>query len=138
MGGFVSMSKGGFFFLSVKDIHSQRVWLTQLGDISLTNEEYETALQKFREALALDPKDCEALASRGQTYLRQDNYEAALEDFNHALELEPNNDSTLALRGETHKRQGNYEAALEDFNRALELEAGNDWIPMTVDVSTWL
>jgi len=109
------------------DINRQIVWLTELGRISSESKDYETALQHYTDALALDENNTYAITGRGATYGQMGNYPAALADFDRTIELNDKYAWAIACRGKTHRLMDNYSSALADFNQAIELNDKYGW-----------
>ncbi len=102
----------------------------QLGD-------YEGAIEKFSQALRLNPKDSQAYVNRGNArheiaQLSGDPdsfYKAAIEDFNQALSINPGGAQAYLSRGivryeiaqYSKNPDKDYQQAIEDFNQAVRL-----------------
>jgi tetratricopeptide (TPR) repeat protein len=77
---------------------SEAYYRTALGAICLAEDELETALEHFDEALRLNPKDSAALVNRGEVNLRLGNILEAAQDFARAVDLDPENKDPLTMR----------------------------------------
>lgn len=94
--------------------------------------EYERALRKYDEALAIDANHIHALRGRARTLMELGKSPQALNEFNTAIALAPEVGATYANRGILHDRMGRYENAIADYERALaldpELAEGPHWL----------
>jgi len=94
--------------------------------------EYERALEKYDEALAILPDHIHALRGRARSLMQLGQSAQALAAFNTAVALEPEFAATYANRGILHDRMGRYEKAIEDYERAIALDAetaeGPHWL----------
>jgi tetratricopeptide (TPR) repeat protein len=94
--------------------------------------EYERALAKYDEALAIDPNHLHAMRARANTLMQLGQTPQALAEFNTAIALDPEFGATYANRGILHDRMGRYRKAIEDYERALALD------PELTDGPHWL
>jgi len=79
----------------------------------------QQALEKFSQALSIDPNYYSALRGRGFVYWGMSDYKRALLAFNYCLEKKPDDKLVLYQRGWAHFHLGNYKKALFDFNATL-------------------
>lgn len=79
------------------------------------------ALEKYVEAINLNPDNAYVYNNRGLAYAGMNEYEKALNDYNKALELNPNIVHTYVNRGLTYMELKNFSRAIEDFNRAIQI-----------------
>jgi tetratricopeptide (TPR) repeat protein len=96
-------------------------------------EDYsEAAAADLERALALDPRDTDALKLLAQIALRHEAYELAMEYLDQALEVDADPEGWL-LRGVCYFKQSppRYELAAADFGRALPL------MPETEELYIW-
>lgn len=94
--------------------------------------EYERALARYDEALAIVPNHMHALRGRARTLMQLGRSAEALQAFDTAIALEPEFGPTYANRGILHDRMGRYEKAIADYEKAMELE------PETAEGPHWL
>jgi hypothetical protein len=96
--------------------------LLEEGESLLHGDNYEDALGRFEEALAIDPRNSEALIKRGMTLERLQRMDAALESYDRAIAT--NGSLTLAYlhKGAICNRLQRYREALECYERALQAE----------------
>lgn len=92
------------------------------GESLLHGDNFEDALGRFEEALAIDPRNSEALIKRGMTLERLQRMDAALESYDRAIAT--NGSLTLAYlhKGAICNRLQRYREALECYERALQAE----------------
>ena len=100
-------------------------------------EDYEGAIEKFDQALLLNPKNVKAYVNRGNARYKTAQYSGdpdklyrgAIEDFNQALRFNPEETEAYVRRGfvrdviaqYSKDPEKDYKAAIEDFNKALRL-----------------
>jgi len=83
--------------------------------------DYATARKLANEALALEPKNPEALYLLGLSCLRLRDNPAAEKAFTQLIELQPKLWYAYDGRGDALLKQGHFDAAVRDFDKALEL-----------------
>jgi len=106
------------------------------GDIFLGGGEYDAALERFTEALAVSPDHRGALMGRALAYLQAERYAEGEAEFTYLIEymektLEPDDITGVAVlagaygnRGILYDRTGRYEKALADYIQALKIDEG--------------
>lgn len=104
------------------------------GDILLTDEKYDAAIERFDAALAVSPDHRGALMGKGIAYLQSGRPAQAEAVFTHLIGRLPRtlaaDDATgrgvlsgaYANRGILHDRLGRYDAALADYEQALAID----------------
>ena len=80
------------------------------------------AIAAYTEALALDPKNQEALEKRGLLHQADDDLDAAVADFTALLRLAPDSAHNLYLRADALTDKGDYAPALTDLDHAIALD----------------
>lgn len=80
------------------------------------------SISSLDKAIALEPDNALAYASRGAAYLSLGNPERALEDLNKAIELDPNLALAYANRGNANWNLDRFRDAFRDFDKAVELD----------------
>lgn len=83
------------------------------------------AIQVYREALLVDPKNPSYHLALARLYLYTKQYQQALESAGNALLQNPNNAQALALRGYALGLMGDYLQAEAVLNQAIELDPNN-------------
>jgi tetratricopeptide (TPR) repeat protein len=69
-----------------------------LGSIYQKQEQYDLALIRYNNALALNPADISALSNRGEILLKLGKFQEAAQDFKRAIELDPVKEDGAANR----------------------------------------
>ncbi len=95
------------------------------GNVYFNVGQFALAIDRYTQAIELDPALAAAYYNRANAYTRSGDFERALADYNRALELAPRDPDAHNNRGMLHLYRGNYAAALADFNAALELDPGD-------------
>ena len=81
----------------------------------------ESAIERFDQAIKIDPDFVPAYNNRGYVYNVLEQYQRAIEDYNEAIRLEPENAVAFNNRGFSQRNLGRYQGALDDFNEAIRL-----------------
>ena len=76
----------------------------------------------LRRAVALDPRDVEALANLGEAWFVQESWKTALTWYREAAALQPNSSVLWSRLGTACNRMGNDEMAIQCWERSLQLE----------------
>ncbi len=92
------------------------------GDISLKQKDYRRAIDDYSEAIRLDPKDAEALRSRGDAYFLLGETARSIADLDRSIELADDDDRSHGCRGRARAAAGDHRGASEDYRRAAELK----------------
>jgi hypothetical protein len=102
--------------------HQQVEALLVEGENLLQSDRLENALERFDNALAIEPHNADALIKRGMALERLQRMEAALESYDRAIAS--NGALTLAYlhKGAVCNRLQRYREALECYERALQTE----------------
>jgi tetratricopeptide (TPR) repeat protein len=79
------------------------------------------AIQKFSEAIRLNPSYPNAYAMRADTYAEFKEYRQALDDYNKAIAIDPQNASYYQGRGNARRKSNDIQGALNDFDKSLVL-----------------
>lgn len=83
------------------------------------------AAEIYREILARDPANANALHLLGLTYAQCENHYEAIELYNQAIEIDPGYAGSYNNRGISFNCIGEYERAVDNFRRSLELFPDN-------------
>ncbi len=87
------------------------------------NKEYDSAIEAYTNAIALDPNYVFAYNNRGLAYDNKGQYDRAIEDYNKAIALDPNLATAYYNRGLAYAAgKGQYDMAIEDYNKAIALD----------------
>jgi len=95
------------------------------GNASFVNEDYEEALEFYKQALNIDATDSEIYSNLAQTYLKLKKYQDARDNASKSLELNPENSKALLRKGIACYYLKDYEIALENFNKGHSLKPGD-------------
>jgi tetratricopeptide (TPR) repeat protein len=96
----------------------------QLGVAHVLNDELETAILYFDEAIARDPNFEPAYAERGRAHLQLENWDQAIADLSRLIELGVISATVYNDRGQAYEASGVEENALADYGRAIEIAPG--------------
>jgi tetratricopeptide (TPR) repeat protein len=83
--------------------------------------DYDLAIAKFTQAIALFPDYSSAYNNRGVMYLRKEMYDEAEADFNEVLKLNPESVMAYANLGRIYKERKDYDKAEQYLNQALKI-----------------
>ena len=86
------------------------------GAAHLKDENFNSAIDDFTEALNINPRSISALNYRAFISYRQGNFSDAIEDYDKSLDLDPENAMGYYNRGMAHLRSGNKAKACADFH----------------------
>ena len=84
--------------------------------------EYEAAIDRYSNAIKLNPQLTPAYNNRGNVYKDKGDYDRAIQDYDKAIELNPNLAAAYTNRGVVHIRKRRYGSAFQDYDRAIELD----------------
>ena len=79
------------------------------------------ALEAFRRAAQLDPRNPQAYANLGSAALQAQRNDEAIAAFSKAAELQPNDPKALLALSVAYKAAGREQDAEETYGRALDL-----------------
>jgi Flp pilus assembly protein TadD len=94
------------------------------GEIDRAIEDYNTAIEEFRIASGMDPRDYEIYTRLGVLYGKSNSLGKAIESFNKAIEINPGYPLAYGNRGHAYSLAGDIERAIEDLSRAIALDNG--------------
>jgi tetratricopeptide (TPR) repeat protein len=97
---------------------------TALGAVHLAEEDLDSALKCFDEAIRLNDKEIASFVNRGEVYLRQGKIIEAAHDFKRAVDLDPENKDPLS-----HRARVLAAAALETLEQAKKLAQNQNQAP---------
>jgi tetratricopeptide (TPR) repeat protein len=83
--------------------------------------DYDKAIVKFKEAIALYPYDYEYFNSLGLAYKKKNDFGPAAEALKQSIELQPSVWENWSNLGSVYKHQGMSKEALEAYTKALSL-----------------
>jgi len=82
----------------------------------------EKALDKFDEAILLNPEHASAYYGRGNIYRKFRYYLRAIYDYDEAILLDPEYVSAYSRRGSSYSLLGQHRRAIQDFEEAIRLD----------------
>ncbi len=98
-------------------------WSEQLlGESYATSNNWNFAVIRFQNALAVPPARPGLHVELGETLLRARRLESAAHEFGEELKLDPNSVRALVRRGETKLIQGDAEGCRRDWMQAIEID----------------
>jgi tetratricopeptide (TPR) repeat protein len=103
-----------------------RAWLA-LGHL-LASTKPDEALQAFRQAATLQPKDPEAHLSAGSIFEQQNKFSDAEQEYRQALALDPGSSDALVGLANIYMRGARFPEA-EEFLRKVAAQRSNDAVP---------
>lgn len=83
------------------------------------------AVEKFTQALEMDPNYSEYYNERGSVFLAMGRFEEAIADYEKAIETSPPYPEVWTNLGQCHRKRGHFEAAVAAYSHALDLEPAN-------------
>jgi tetratricopeptide (TPR) repeat protein len=98
--------------------------LTKEGAEALKAKDYDRAVDLFRRAAELDPRNTKsysaALQQKAYALTAAQKYQQAIEDYGAALEITPDDPGIFERRAYAEMRLGDYDHALADYNELLK------------------
>ena len=85
------------------------------------NKEYDSAIEAFTSAIALDSNLAQVYNNRGAAYHKKGQYDRAIEDYNRAIAIDPNNALAYYNRGLAYALSGNMGRAISDLQKACDM-----------------
>lgn len=91
------------------------------GDAARDREQWEDALNAYRAALAIDPKNADSLSGEALAALRLEQYDVAVEADTKLAALEPSDPSALVDLALAQAKAGHNDDAYATFDKAIAL-----------------
>jgi tetratricopeptide (TPR) repeat protein len=85
------------------------------------NGNFDTALENYNKAIAVDPKYTRAFVEKGNVLIKLNRSEEAISAYDSALALEKNLAIVWNSRGEALLTLGRYPEARDSFDKALQI-----------------
>jgi len=108
-------------FIQHQDIHQPAYFELYTGIILANEGRYDAAVQRYSNAIALNPRMVTAYSHRGDAYYDLSEYDLAIEDYEHALLFDPQNDAVFHNLGLAYAGKGDHREAIRFYDQALEL-----------------
>lgn len=105
-------------FASCSDKNHQKQQLLLKGNLALEKQDYETAINYFKESLRLDPCFADALNNLGTVAYRSAHFAESISWYDQAIQCEPRKDFFLN-RANAHLEDGALFLALRDTEKLL-------------------
>ncbi|EAW10935.1 Hsp90 cochaperone STI1 [Aspergillus clavatus NRRL 1] len=96
------------------------------GNKAFSAKDYPTAIDKFTQAIQLDPSNYILYSNRSAVYAAQSEYQKALEDANKAVEIKPDWSKGWSRKGAASRGLGDLLGAHDAYEEALKLDPGNE------------
>ena len=93
------------------------------GDKLSYEQNYDRAIDAYKEALKLNPYNHLSYFGRGRAYMNLKQYNYALSDFTKAIKLNPYHSLSYLCRGVIYRDMKQYNRALADLTKAIKLDA---------------
>lgn len=100
--------------------------LIEKGDIYFDEGKFNQALNLYKKALNVEPKNVDALICCGLCYRNLKDYDKAIEYYDNALEIEPDNKTALNNKGYAMEMKDQIEEAIEMYKKSLEIDPNYD------------
>ncbi len=101
-------------------------WLAEAYHASYADQDYDQALARLAQVLAMRPSDAEALALKGFVERRKGLWGDAATTMTRALELDPNSYTTTVVLAEMYVRMRQYDHAERLLDRAIAISPGGE------------
>jgi len=113
----------GIFCAACATLHTSSEYVAR-GDGYAKDGKPEKALTAYNRAIALNPANLEAYASRGAAHFFVGNFALAEADFKYVISKNPYYADAYTALGSTFAAQGDYESALNVLEQAIALKPG--------------
>ncbi|GLV38330.1 uncoordinated 45 [Carabus blaptoides fortunei] len=111
--------------------------LKEQGNEAFKNNEWDTAISLYSEAVLLAESESRELATylknRAAAYLKKEKYEEALKDCDLSLEIVPTDPKALFRRSQALENLKRYEEAYRDARQVLNVDPTNKAIQSTLE-----
>jgi tetratricopeptide (TPR) repeat protein/transglutaminase-like putative cysteine protease len=95
--------------------------LIAAGGAALQNQNYQAAIESYKRALELEPKNKPAFRGLGAAYLGLQKKDEAISTFNKLLEINPYDEYAYTGIGYAHSIDHDYDKAVEAFRKQVEI-----------------
>lgn len=88
----------------------------------------ESAIDRLRRVVVMDPNILDAWVMLGNEYFRKHDHQSALEQYKRALQIRPDYDLATVNLAAAYRALGNFQAALLGYERYLQKDPKNAWV----------
>lgn len=121
-GQFDKASEDFTLALSMSSSNSLKVQIyLNLGATQLKLESFDLALDNYKQALELSPRNPSIYNYKGYANYKLNFYADAINDYNNAIDLEPNNAASYYNRGMAYIKSSEKSKACLDFHKSCSL-----------------
>ncbi|MEA5597772.1 tetratricopeptide repeat protein [Rivularia sp. UHCC 0363] len=120
IGSLVLLSGIGLFFFLPRNLN-YAAQLYKQGIGYYEKAEYKSAIQKFSQAISINPEYSSAYNSRGDAYYRLGDYEKSQQDSSAAIRNNPKDANAYYDRAFSLYFTGEFNGAIIDYNQAIKL-----------------
>ena len=113
-----SALKSGHANISIDDSISKGMLLAEIGELQLTMQDNEMAIQSLKEASTLQPNDGRIHHQYGKALIAENNYLEAVNALQQASELSPADGAVWHDLGTAYQEIGDTSSALDSLQRA--------------------
>ncbi|KAK8439376.1 Small glutamine-rich tetratricopeptide repeat-containing protein 2 [Candidozyma auris] len=92
------------------------------GNKAMAAKDFDTAISKYTEAIALDPTNVVYLSNRAAAYSSVSQHENAVKDAEAAIKMKPDFSKAYSRLGLAQYALGNAKAAMEAYKKGLDVE----------------
>ncbi|KAF7690877.1 sperm-associated antigen 1A [Silurus meridionalis] len=96
--------------------------LKQEGNDLVRRSEFQKALEKYSECIALKPTECSIYTNRALCFLKLERFAEARQDCDSALQIEPDNKKAFYRRALVHKGLKDFLSSSSDLQEVLRLD----------------
>lgn len=109
------------------DISPQDDFYYNLGEVLVTLQDWDNAINAFKTVLKNDPKDGNCYFNLGLCYLNKEETNFAIDNFQKATELNPQDIYAHFYLGNIYQNNGLTNFAIENYNKVLKISPDYSW-----------
>ncbi|MDD5530214.1 MAG: tetratricopeptide repeat protein [bacterium] len=95
--------------------------LLEEGNEFYTKQNYESAINKYTEALVQSPNSAGAYYNRGLAYYYKGDLDEAIRDYDKAITIDPDDADALNNRGLAYRKKEEFDKAIQDYDKAIHI-----------------